>query len=124
MPSSAPPAPRSTTRASEAEGRGLSVPQFLVTAHDGLDAEAPARRAAARPAHLAGIRDLGHAVIVGGAMLDEAGAPVGSTMVVEFSDRAAVEAWIAADPYTLGGVWQSVAIVPFRVAVERNAEPR
>jgi uncharacterized protein len=100
------------------------VPQFLVTAHDGLDAGASARRAAARSAHLAGVRDLGSAVILGGAMLDEAGAPVGSTMVVEFPNRAAVEDWIAADPYTLGGVWQSVTIVPFRVAVELNAETR
>jgi uncharacterized protein YciI len=97
------------------------VPQFLVTAHDGADAEAPARRAAARPAHLAGIDQLGAAVIVGGAMLDEGGNPVGSTIVVEFPDRAAVDAWIAADPYTTAGVWRRVEVVPFRVAVERRA---
>ena len=96
------------------------MPQFLVTAQDGSDAEAPARRAAARPAHLAGIGTLGGAMILGGAMLDDAGTPVGSTMVVEFPDRAALDAWIAADPYTVAGVWRSVTVVPFRVAVARG----
>ena len=61
-------------------------------------------------------------MIVGGAMLDEAGTPVGSTMVVEFPDRAALDSWIAADPYTLQGVWLRVEVVPFRVAVERGAK--
>ncbi|MGI4765147.1 MAG: YciI family protein [Janthinobacterium lividum] len=96
------------------------MPQFLVTAHDGIDAEAPARRVAARPAHLAGIGKLGGAMILGGAMLDATGAPTGSTMVVEFPDRTDLDAWLAADPYTVGGVWRRVEVVPFRVAVERG----
>ena len=99
------------------------MPQFLVTARDGTDPEAPARRTAARAAHLAGIDRLGSAMIVGGAVLDERGTPIGSTMVVEFADRAAVDAWIAADPYTVADVWRSVEVVPFRVAVERGAMP-
>ncbi len=97
------------------------MPQFLVTARDGTDAEAPARRAAARPAHLAAVGGLGGAMIMGGAMLDASGAAVGSTMVVDFPDRAAVDAWIASDPYTAGGVWRKVEIVPFRVAVLAGA---
>ena len=97
------------------------MPQFLVTARDGTDAEAPARRAAARPAHLASVGRLGGAMIVGGAMLDASGAAVGSTMVVDFPDRAAVDAWIASDPYTVGAVWRHVEVVPFRVAVLAGA---
>ena len=96
------------------------MPQFLVSAHDGTDAEAPARRAAARPAHLAGIGKLGGAMILGGAMLDPAGVPIGSVMVVEFPDRADLDAWLAADPYTVEGVWRRIEVVPFRVAVERG----
>ncbi len=97
------------------------MPQFLVTARDGTDAEAPARRAAARPAHLACVGRLGGAMILGGATLDASGAAVGSTMVVDFPDRAAVDAWIASDPYTAGGVWREVDVVPFRVAVVAGA---
>ena len=94
--------------------------QFLVIAHDGADGEAAARRAAARPAHLAGIETLGAAVILGGAMLDAEGVPIGSTLVVEFPDRAALDAWLAADPYTVEDVWSRVSVVPFRVAVARG----
>ena len=96
------------------------MPQFLVTARDGSDPGAPARRAAARPAHLAAIGRLGGAMILGGAMLDAGGLAVGSTMVVDFPDRAVVDAWIASDPYTAGNVWRDVEVVPFRVAVERG----
>ena len=105
MRSSAHPAPRCSTTASTAEREEATVPQFLVTAHDGSDAEAPARRAAARPAHLDGIAALGGAMIVGGAMLDSAGTPIGSTMVMEFADRAALDAVLAKAPsgYLVGG---------------------
>ncbi len=61
-------------------------------------------------------------MIMGGAMLDATGTPVGSTMLVDFPDRAAVDAWIASDPYTAGGVWRDVEVVPFRLAVERDAQ--
>ncbi|MGV0762750.1 YciI family protein [Tistrella mobilis] len=92
--------------------------QFLVIARDGTDAEAPARRAAARPAHLENARRMkadGH-LIIGGAMLDEAGTMIGSSMLAEYPDRAALDAALAADPYTVQGVWQSFEIRPFRIA--------
>ena len=50
--------------------------QWLIIARDGKDAEAPARRQAARPAHLenaARLQAKGH-LLVGGALTDEAGA--------------------------------------------------
>ena len=96
------------------------MPQFLVTARDGSDPGASARRAAARPAHLASVGRLGSGMILGGAMLDAAGLAVGSTMVVDFPDRAAVDAWIASDPYTTRDVWRDIVVAPFRVAVERG----
>lgn len=99
------------------------MPQYLVIARDGDDPGAPARRQAAREAHLAGIRprvERGE-IVVGGATLDEAtGAMTGSAVVVEFPDRAALDAWLAEDPYVTGDVWRTVEVVPFRVAVERG----
>ncbi|HVJ52789.1 MAG TPA: YciI family protein [Aliidongia sp.] len=97
--------------------------QFLILGRDGTDAEAPARRAAARraaarPPHLAGVRALkaaGHFVL-GGARLDAAGAMVGTMMIVEFADRAALDAWLPTEPYVAQGVWREIEIQPFRVA--------
>jgi uncharacterized protein YciI len=95
------------------------MPQFLVIAYDGTDPEAPARRLAARPGHLEGVKPMvaSGEMIVGGAILDEAGAMIGSATVVEFADRAALDAWLARDPYVTGKVWQKIEIRPFRVAV-------
>lgn len=92
--------------------------QFVITARDGRDAEAPARRLAARPAHLEGAARLhrdGH-LIAGGAVLDEDGLMVGSTMYVDFADRAALDAWLKTDPYVTGGIWRDIEIRPIRLA--------
>ena len=93
---------------------------FLVTAYDGTDGCAPARRQAAREAHLAAARKLKDegVMLFGAAILDDAGNMIGSAMLVDLPDRAAVDAWLAADPYTTGKVWQDVTILPCRVSVK------
>ncbi|MGL4960835.1 MAG: YciI family protein [Inquilinus sp.] len=93
--------------------------QFLVIAKDGTDSEAPARRLAARDQHLVGARRYTEegAVIAGGAILDDEGRMIGSTIIYEVPDRAALDAIIAADPYVTGGVWRDIEIMPFRLAV-------
>jgi len=91
---------------------------FLVIAYDGSDTDAPARRAAARTAHLATAKRLkaaGH-FLEGGAILDDAGKMVGSMLLMEFPTRAELEAWRSADAYTVGGVWKDVTVLPFRRA--------
>jgi uncharacterized protein YciI len=95
------------------------MPQWLVTAHDGDDPEAPARRQAARSEHLAFIGPMVERgeVLLGGAILDEAGTMIGSSVVVEFADRAALDAWLESDPYVKHGVWRRIDVKPFRVAV-------
>ena len=94
--------------------------QFLVTAYDGTDAEAQARRSAARPAHIDGARDLldgGH-VLIGGAILNDAGDMIGSSLVVEFENREQLDEWLNNDPYVTGNVWQDITVQPFRTAVK------
>ena len=79
--------------------------RFVVMAWDGDDPDAKGRRAAVRPVHLENIQpfvDDGH-VLVGGAMLDDQGDMIGSTLVVEFDSRADLDAWITADPYVTEG---------------------
>lgn len=93
--------------------------QFLVIAYDGTDAAAPARRLAAREAHLAGARRRkaqGHTV-AGGAILNDAGSMIGSAVIVEYPSRAELNEWLTTDPYVTGGVWVDIQVQPFRQAV-------
>lgn len=96
-----------------------TMPQYLVVARDGTDPEAPARRQAARPAHLEGARAMAERgeIIAGGAILGAGDAMVGSATFVEFPDRAALDAWLARDPYVTGGVWQRIEVTEVRLAV-------
>ena len=93
--------------------------QYLIVAKDGTDDEAPERRRRVRPSHLISIQPLVEdgRVLVGGAILSEAGEMVGSMLLVEFPDRGALDAWIAADPYVTEGVWREIEVTPFRTAV-------
>jgi hypothetical protein len=93
--------------------------QFLVVARDGTDEDALERRHRVRPTHLESIRPLvddGH-VLVGGAILSEAGQMIGSMLLVDFPERADVDAWLAGDPYVTEGVWRTIEVIPFRTAV-------
>lgn len=93
--------------------------QFQILAWDGTDADAPARRQAVREAHLErarGAKATGQ-IIAGGPILNAEGGMIGSTMMVAMEDRAALDRWIAEDPYTRGNVWQRFDIWPIRVAV-------
>ena len=92
--------------------------QFLVIAHDGTDGQAPARRQHVRNEHLerakAAHRD--GTVVWGGAILDENGEMIGSTLVLEYPSASDVHEWIATDPYVTGEVWQDITVKPFRLA--------
>ncbi|HWK45198.1 MAG TPA: YciI family protein [Stellaceae bacterium] len=90
--------------------------QFVIVAKDGPGSETLARRMAARPAHMAGLRDLKAEgrIIDGGAMLGPDGAMVGSVVLCDFPDRAALDAYIATETYRREGVWQDITIYPLR----------
>lgn len=94
--------------------------QFLIIAYDGKDAEAPARRAAARPSHIDGAKALLDAgnILIGGAILDDEDNMIGSSMIVEFEDRNALDQWLNNDPYVTEGVWKDITVSPFRTAVK------
>jgi uncharacterized protein len=92
--------------------------QWLIVARDGEDAGAEARRLAARPAHLenaARLQARGH-LLLGGALVDDAGRMIGSACVAQFATRAELDDWLRTDPYVTGGVWQDIEVTPYRVA--------
>lgn len=92
--------------------------QWLVIARDGTDPEAAERRLRSRPAHLenaARLQAAGH-LLMGGALLDDAGRMIGSAAVAQFSTREELDEWLRTDPYVTGGVWQDIQVMPYRVA--------
>jgi len=91
--------------------------QFLVIAYDGTDEKALDRRMAARQAHLSGIEKMkaeGKA-LYGVAILGAGDKMAGSVMVVDFPSRADLDAWLKAEPYVTGNVWQKIEVLPARV---------
>jgi len=95
------------------------MPQYVIIAYDGTDDAALDRRMAVRPAHLANVAPMVEAgsLKAGGAILDDAGRMIGSVSIADFPDRAALDHWLATDPYVTGGVWQKIEVQPFRLAV-------
>ncbi|BBN83318.1 hypothetical protein PA25_33030 [Pseudoalteromonas sp. A25] len=91
--------------------------QYIITAHDYKDDEAINRRLAVRDAHFVGIKTLiekGH-FLSGGAMLDETGKMIGSSVHVEFSTRQELDNWLSDDPYVVNKVWESIDIKEARL---------
>jgi hypothetical protein len=74
-------------------------------------------RMAAREAHLAHVRQYPDLVRLAGPLLDASGDMAGSLFVMEADAAAAVEAFTAADPYTLAGLFERVEIRPWRATV-------
>jgi uncharacterized protein YciI len=74
-------------------------------------------RMATREAHLAYVRENLAMVKLAGPMLDADDGMAGSLFVVEAADRAAVEAFNAADPYRKAGVFGQVEIRGFRASI-------
>jgi uncharacterized protein YciI len=75
------------------------------------------RRLAAREAHLAYVGANRDMVRTAGPYLDDDGLMAGSMFVMEAPDRAAVEAFSAADPYVLADLFERVEIHVWRVSV-------
>ena len=82
--------------------------QFIVKAYDGEGMLE--KRMAARPMHPEGMRALGKQIICAGGLLDEEGRMKGSALIMEFEDRAALDACLSAEPYVTEGVWGKIEV--------------
>jgi uncharacterized protein len=71
-------------------------------------------RLANRAAHLDHARSLGSQLRLAGPLLDDAGSPIGSLIIIDVADRHAAEGFATNDPYAKAGLFQSVNIWPFR----------
>ncbi len=93
--------------------------QFVIYAKDGIDEQAIDRRMAVRPTHFEGIKKLkeGGNYILGGAILDDNGKMIGSTMILQFETEEEFKNWYNNEPYITGNIWEKIEVSPYRVAV-------
>ena len=95
--------------------------QFLVKAYDGSDMLE--KRMEVRPRHLEGMKRLGAQIVCAGGLLDDNGKMKGSALVMEFEDRAALDAYLESEPYVTEGVWQKIEVETMNVVLV-NGEKR
>jgi uncharacterized protein YciI len=89
---------------------------FVMTAKDVDDGLA--LRLSVREAHLAYVRSLEPGFIkMAGPFLDPNGEMCGSLFIFEAPDMAAIEAYLAKDPYVTSGLFTQIDIRPFRVTI-------
>jgi uncharacterized protein YciI len=71
-----------------------------------------------RPEHIAYLKGLGDKVIMGGPYTTKNGEqPIGSLLIIEAEDEAAIKAIAAGDPYAKAGLFKSVEILPWKWTV-------
>jgi hypothetical protein len=91
------------------------MPLFALVCHD--KPQALQTRLGAREAHLAYVGERLDVVKLAGPMLDDAGEMAGSLFILDLPDRAAAEAFNAADPYTKAGLWARIDLKPFKATI-------
>ncbi len=92
--------------------------EYIIHAFDGTDEGALERRLSVRRAHFDNMSQYKVAgnFVYGGAMLNEQGNMIGSTVVMRFESDEALQAYLDSEPYITGNVWQDVKVYPFRLA--------
>ncbi len=95
--------------------------QFVIKAYDGEGMLE--KRMEVRPRHLEGMKALGKRIICAGGLLDEEGRMKGSALVVDFPDRAALDEYLANEPYVTEKVWQKIEVETINVVLV-NGEKR
>lgn len=88
--------------------------QFALICRDAPDALE--RRLAVRAEHLDGVHRLKResTILDGGAILDDDGRMIGSVVLCEFPNRAALDVWLLTEPFMCEGVWEHVEVLRFR----------
>tara|TARA_R110000772_G_scaffold20205_9_gene56146 strand:+ start:645 stop:944 length:300 start_codon:yes stop_codon:yes gene_type:complete len=91
--------------------------QFMITAYDYSDSDALNRRLAAREKHLDKVKKAiaSGNFLSGGAILNEQGLMIGSTLHLEFPSREALDLDLQQDPYITAKVWEKIDIQEIRL---------
>ena len=74
-----------------------------------------------RPVHLKHLESLGEKLVFAGALLDSEDKPEGSLVILEAETLEEAEAMANADPFVAAGVFVSVEVRRWRVAINNSA---
>ncbi|MBP6190653.1 MAG: hypothetical protein E6Q26_03555 [Acinetobacter sp.] len=100
------------------------MPYFVLTCTDHEDSLE--KRLAIRPQHVERLQQLDDAgrLIAAGAHPKDPNDPqagfLGSTIIVEFDSREALDAWILDEPFLKHGIYASIEIKPFNKAFPKG----
>ena len=89
--------------------------QFVIKALDGEGLLE--KRMEVRPRHLDNRGKVNGKVVCAGGLLDDEGKMKGSVMVMDFADKAALDAYLASEPYILEHVWEKVEVERINVVL-------
>lgn len=78
------------------------------------------KRTATRPVHLEHLKALGEKLVMAGALLGEDGNPEGSLLVLEADSLEAAKESLLADPFIAEGIFDSVEVKPWRIAINHT----
>ncbi|OTG64667.1 YciI family protein [Acinetobacter silvestris] len=100
------------------------MPLFIITCtdHDGT----VEKRLAVRPQHIARLEQLDAEgrVIVAGAMPKDRENPqegfYGSTMILDFDNREALDLWLKEEPFLKEGIYANIDVKPFNKAFPKG----
>lgn len=90
---------------------------FIITGIDGSDDGALQRRMNAREEHMRGVDQLVREgrLLYAAAMLNAEGTMIGSTMIVDFESREALDSRLETEPYVTGNVWQKIEVTACKI---------
>ena len=89
--------------------------QFVITAHDGENMLE--RRMAVRERHLENMTKVKGTVVCAGGILNKAGQPVGSVLVLDFAAKELLDEYLATEPYITEHVWEKVTVERMNVVI-------
>jgi uncharacterized protein len=95
------------------------MPHFAIHCIDKPDSAA--LRAETRPRHLEHLGKMVNEIVVAGPLLGTDGQPIGSLLIVDFTDRKAAIQFAADDPYAQAGLFASVAVTAWRKVFPADA---
>ena len=94
---------------------GRKKMQVLVKAYDGEGMLE--KRMEVRPRHLENMGKIRGKVLCAGGLLNEEGRMKGSVLILDFSCREDLDAYLASEPYIQENVWQKIEVEPMNVVL-------
>ncbi len=88
---------------------------YMIRALDGADMLE--KRLEVRQAHLDNLSEVKGKILCAGGLLDEEGKMKGSSLVIDFDSKEALDDYLASEPYIKAGVWQDVEVHPINVLI-------